>query len=384
MTAFNANPAGEVGSSAVPRLAIAFVTTHGEGAIRARLGLRTDLAFGGAEQQIALLATGLAHRGHKVAVICALRPGAGEEERLEGIHLLRIRVGDAAGGRIQRALRDALDHAGARLVYQRCALPLTGRLAWLCARSGRRFIFAVANDRDLDGRVRGSLGAVRHALYRYGLRRADLVVVQTRQQEAMLAGRRRHPSLLLPSALDLEGVRPRPEPASPVVLWVGNLLPKKRPMELLDLAAKLPGVAFHAVGDPGLDRNLAEQFAARAGTLPNVRYLGRVEHAGMDALYARATLLLNTSEAEGVPNTFLEAWARGVPVVSLRVDPDGLIAREGLGLVVGDQDPAVTLSGYLEDTAGRGAAGQRARAHVLQAHDLHQVVARFESALAAL
>ena len=53
-------------------------------------------------------------------------------------------------------------------------------------------------------------------------------------------------------------------------------------------------------------------------------------------LYDRAVAVVSTSEFEGMPNTLLEGWARGVPALVLSHDPDGLIARHGLGWCAGD------------------------------------------------
>jgi hypothetical protein len=44
---------------------------------------------------------------------------------------------------------------------------------------------------------------------------------------------------------------------------------------------------------------------------------------------------VSTSEQEGLPNVFLEGWSRGVPVLTLSFDPDGMVARHGLGSCAG-------------------------------------------------
>lgn len=57
----------------------------------------------------------------------------------------------------------------------------------------------------------------------------------------------------------------------------------------------------------------------------------------MEKRFRRARLFVNTSAHEGFPNTFLQAWSQGIPVISF-VDPDDLIRKNRLGLVVHDID----------------------------------------------
>jgi glycosyltransferase involved in cell wall biosynthesis len=54
---------------------------------------------------------------------------------------------------------------------------------------------------------------------------------------------------------------------------------------------------------------------------------------------------------EGFPNIFIEAWACGIPVLSLSFDPGGVIKREELGYVAdGSIDNMVNKMKSVEDS----------------------------------
>jgi glycosyltransferase involved in cell wall biosynthesis len=65
-----------------------------------------------------------------------------------------------------------------------------------------------------------------------------------------------------------------------------------------------------------------------------------MEYRETNALYGRARVFVNTSDLEGFPNTYVQAWSSGTPVVAF-FDPDGIIARHGLGAAVTTREQMV-------------------------------------------
>jgi glycosyltransferase involved in cell wall biosynthesis len=104
-----------------------------------------------------------------------------------------------------------------------------------------------------------------------------------------------------------------------------------------------------------------EDVLAAAARLPNVTMLGAVSYAESATLFERARVFMNTSSIEGFPNTFLQAWIRGVPVVSF-FDPDSLVQRLSLGRVASSLDTMrEAIQALLEGEVDRQIIGRRAR-----------------------
>jgi glycosyltransferase involved in cell wall biosynthesis len=332
-----------------------------------------DLKYvGGEAVQHVLLARAWRDLGHEVSIIVH-DEGFGPKRVVDGITAIasHTRHGGLPGLRFfhPRAskLVSALSVADADIYYQSPAGANTGITAWYCRMTGRQFIFRVASDSDCEkehGRLRFGRDRL---LFDFGLKRADLIAAQTAKQAQML--RENHD---LDSTIINMMVEPPPRGAQPVekdidVLWLSNLRALKRPELALELARQLPEVKFTLAGGPMPGGQMYyDDVAAAAARLPNVTMLGAVRYADTGALFDRAKVFLNTSSIEGFPNTFLQAWVRGVPVVSF-FDPDGLTQRLQLGRIATSlDDMREALRGLLDVASYRELLGKRARDFALR------------------
>jgi len=290
--------------------------------------------------------------------------------RSEGIPMLRF-----AHPRMTRLI-SAMREIDADVYYQSPSAADTGVMAWFCRRHGKRSVVRIVSDL---GCMRGRQ-LIRYwrdrRLYEYGLHNADLLTVQSEQQRDLLRMHYGLDSEVVNMAADhpQEGTLPK----DLEVLWTANLRPVKRPEIVLELAKRLPHVRFTMAGGrlPG-DEAFFEAIMRRARMLPNVECLGAVAYNDVGRLFSRAKVFLNTSSIEGFPNTFLQAWIRGVPVVTF-FDPDQLVRRRGLGMTAQTIDEmALMLDALLHDDVRRHGLGERARAFAVAEFMAPQVARRY-------
>jgi glycosyltransferase involved in cell wall biosynthesis len=122
----------------------------------------------------------------------------------------------------------------------------------------------------------------------------------------------------------------------------------------------------------------ATPILAAAALLPNVIMHGRIAREDMPAFYNKLHLFCCTSAYEGFPNTFLEAWSHGLPIVST-FDPDNLIAEHGLGKTATDAASLVKgIQSFMGNQKEWETASLQARKYYLHNHTVDEVMARFE------
>jgi glycosyltransferase involved in cell wall biosynthesis len=292
---------------------------------------------GGAERQISLLAHAMHDRGHHVDVLVSGSGGGAVDHGfatiwplfpLGGIPLVKLL--HPKGTILYRFLRER----GSTILLQRGASELTAIASAASALRGIPFGFLLASDRDLQPGNEILPHPQDKILYHEALRRCSLVVTQTALQASILTRQYGINGEIIPSFASLTDGEDDFPSRGKSIIWGGNLRRVKRPEWLLAVARALPERQFLVFGGAAAgSEKYAAGIQAEMEQLPNIEYLGAVKGEELTGIYRRGCLLLNTSSEEGFPNTFLEAWHHGLPVLAT-VDPDKVLSETGLGTKV--------------------------------------------------
>jgi glycosyltransferase involved in cell wall biosynthesis len=339
-------------------------------------------AVGGAERQMWLLARGLAAAGWGVSV--GVRNGLSLKDRvlIQGVEFVGIGQKQFLWAWYRFLVSERPDWC-----YWRCASHLLGPVVALAKLAGVRTIFSVCFDSNVD---------IRHALcrsyrphwwplYALGVLWVERIFLQNENQLLGLPARLRPKAYIVPS-MNAETETPKPHSLRPkYVAWVAMLRESKRPDRLVEIARKAPDIRFVICGGSTTSTAVpgyGEQFVEILRDLPNVEYRGQVPPDEASRVIADAALLLSTAEEEGFPNTFLQAWAAGTPVISLDVDPDRIIERLVLGTVSRKLEQAIAdINTLMDSPQRRDEIAVRAQKFVVDNHSESAVARRFERAL---
>ncbi|MDX9753766.1 MAG: glycosyltransferase [bacterium] len=205
--------------------------------------------------------------------------------------------------------------------------PLAPEVVDFCVKQHRAFVYRVAHPRDCDGSFTKSL---REEGEQFGwtLKQATRIVCQTETQRHLLRRSEKLDGVVLPNAVPFRswGQQERRE-----VVWIGEIVEWKQPEMFFRLALTLPQQAFTIFAYPRA-MEYFERLVEKTRDIPNLGFQNNVPYPELPAFLERAKLLVNTSRFEGYPYYFSLAHAMGVPVASLNIDPDGLLAKMQVGI----------------------------------------------------
>jgi glycosyltransferase involved in cell wall biosynthesis len=343
-----------------------------------------SIAFaGGAEVQQTFLAREFVRRGHEVSMVC-MDFGQPDGVVIDGVTVHRMHA-PQAGLPVVRFLHprltsmwSAMRRANADIYYQRAAGAATGFVMAFARRHGRIGVFAGASDMDFDPAL-PHVGLARdRMLYRWGVQQATYVVAQSGHQRQECQRVFARDAAVINSCYGHQG-----EPAAydGPVLWVGSVKPLKQPDVFIRLAERCPQLRFKLIG--GGDEPYRSDVARLAAAQPNVEVVGFVPFADVERHFDGASMLVNTSTAEGFPNTFLQAWSRGMPTVSFFRSPAALDGRTVGACVPSLEAMAAHVMALKADAAAWQADGARCRRYFRQHHDVAQAGNAYEDLFAS-
>lgn len=191
----------------------------------------------------------------------------------------------------------------------------------ICKILGKEFVYNIAHDNNILKHP-SELSLPMKPIYRYSLKDSVNIISQTNFQKKALKKHFDICSVVIPNGY----------PTANTVLsfynrdhflWVGRLSQSiKRPHLFLQLAEQFPSEDFVILGLTNHEHAYESELNKRIDEMENVVSEGPVSPDEIHEYYHNAIALINTSTTEGFPNTFLEAWRSGTPVVSLDIDLD--------------------------------------------------------------
>lgn len=339
--------------------------------------------MGGAQYQTMLLVRALAETTRWDVSYIARNTGVGADP--DDHRLIRIRnPWNRSGAPYLDAVHvlRALEAEAPDVIYLRGSTAYAGPAAWYAQKSGARILWHVASDADVTPfRLRLSRHALRNfmdrRLFEYSLRHTDMIVTQTADQARLLE---RHFGLRHTAIV--RNFHPMPTESinkvSPAeVVWVGNMKPLKRPEVFIRAATALAGqtdARFVMIGAMQGSPRWWSGIMQLIRSTPNLSYRGACTQEEVNRVLAGAAILVNTSTHEGFSNTFIQAWMRRTPVISLTVDPDGLLSAGQLGLHSGNEARLVRdIMHLLDDREWRDRLGLVAQTHAARNHSLENI-----------
>jgi glycosyltransferase involved in cell wall biosynthesis len=351
----------------------------------------------GSAVQIYYIAQSLSRRGHTILVILTTgtppptKPDSPIKFFQGNKHKrLLTRLNEKNNQKMIQAAREFKPD----FIYQRGKLPETVIAYKIAEQSRARFIWASNSDKSGERwkYIRSQWN--KKSLKRFfslfeafcadvhiqsAMKNADLVLAQTAHQQTELLNNYGIQAICFQSGHPIPAGKIKKTNKIPVVLWLANLTPIKRPLLFARLAEESVHLKakFIMVGhtrETGI-RTKIENYAEK---LPNFEYLGGASLEQVNKIMQKADIFTLSSTHEGIANTFIQACINALPTISLGHEPEDWISKHQLGAVASDyNDWKTTIHQFIKKKQRRQKAGERAYTFAVKNFDIEKLIDRF-------
>ncbi|MCF8095361.1 MAG: glycosyltransferase family 4 protein [Desulfobacteraceae bacterium] len=298
--------------------------------------------IGGAELQASYIAEALEQEGHQIFGI-HIHPKSFATPRYPGFMLPRSRLAQRLGANsiYMKRIYDSIKKIKPDVIYSRAYIPYSlAPAVYYSQKNHCKSIWHIARD-DLVKKYQFNswkhlpFQVIDKLSFEYSIRFVTYIFSQTKHQSQLLQKNyKQHVSKVIPNCHPTP--RRKTQKSQTVqVVWVANFKKLKQPEKFIRLANKLQGCTnarFIMIGrsakNPWMD-----SIKQMINNAPNLIYMGSRSVDEVNKTLAQSHIFVNTSLYEGFPNTFIQAWMRKVPVVSMHADIDGILEQEKFGFL---------------------------------------------------
>jgi len=282
--------------------------------------------IGGAEIQIKNFAERLREERFRVCIL------TNQAQRIENIESREL-----GGNLFQRLSRiyHALKEVSPDLVITTIASKTTVLTSVVCKILGIKHVYRLAHDIESEGKTDRETGGPvsKGLLFRFMLSHLTekIFCQHSGQRDNLVRNNIKTEKVIIHNSFPIRDV-PKIKKEN-FILWVSRFVRWKNPGIVLDLAERLPDKNFVMIS-PGI----TEDFKKRGEEYNNLEIIDYVPFEDTWGYFEKARLFINTSDAEGFPNTFIQAAMCKTPIVSLNVDPENFFEKHGHGFVCHSSD----------------------------------------------
>lgn len=299
--------------------------------------------FGGGEVDLYSISTYLASRDNIKVTFYVGDYGQADVEVINNVHCVKLKH----FGRLDKNLVEKIEYHLALIkllrttevdiMFTEMANEMMGFVAmFFLKRKGKRYIHRLASNKDTGRYLPEKFGSKwRYNYYVYGVRKADVIISQTKDQQDELMELLQVPSEIVGNGQWIKDTMDGAKDNN--VLWVSRCHPVKQGEIFYKLAKANPTIRFTMIM-PIYEETLSTTFVEEtnkwlreAKKLKNFEYIKRVPFGEIQNYYDKAKVFVNTSSVEGFPNAFVQACMGATPILSLNVDPDSFLRNNQCG-----------------------------------------------------